>query len=362
MKGTSRGFSLIEILVVMAILCIVIMMGSETFMATIKGARRETGSSMTQIELTVALNYIRYDVEHAGYGLCRKFMGNIRYEEARDLEISHLNDAPSGIPRPIISDNNKGMNGSDRLVIKSVLAGTNETCTKWTYVKFGEPPKMWDDAKLRLKNNERVIVIKPGRGKERIDELVMDPNGSFFTLFKVEGLGPNFSPKTENERYIIYGVDPDTNLRMPFNRTDYFIRVPSSGMPSRCAPNTGILYKATLNHSDGRFTYLPIMDCVADFQVIFGVDLNGDGLLDSYIDDVSTYDAETLRKRIKEVRLYILTHIGKKDADYSFNQDRIYVGEFGKGRELNLPQVLGQTYRNYRWKIYSVAVQPKNLQ
>ncbi len=34
--------------------------------------------------------------------------------------------------------------------------------------------------------------------------------------------------------------------------------------------DTGILYKGTVNHADGLLTELPLLDCVADMQVIFG--------------------------------------------------------------------------------------------
>jgi len=356
----KEGFSLLEVLIVIALLSVIIMMGSETFMAIVKGSKKETGSASTQIESILSLNVIRYDVEHAGYGICKGFLGGINYQEAVDSEGANYNDAPSGVPRPILSGNNVGFNSSDRLVVKSVLVGTNETCTKWTYVRFGEAPKTWDNYKINLQNGERVIVIKPC-GPDKIDRLVVSSDGSFFTLFSSSGLGPDFTPKAPNEKYIIYGVDPDSPLRMPFNRADYFVMRPSSGIPVRCAPNTGILYKANLNHANGRFTYMPIMDCVADFQVIFGIDTNGDKIVDSYVDDISGYDASTIRNRVKEVRIYILTHEGGMDRDSSYGEKKIYVGEFGRGREFDLSLMIGGNWQNFRWKVYSVVIKLRNL-
>lgn len=356
----EKGFSLIEVLVVMAILSIVIMLGSETFTAIIKGVRRETGSITSQIETTLALNLIRYDVEHAGYGLCKKFMRGIIYSESQDPAGSLFNDAPSSVPRPIISGNNIELNGSDRLVIKSALSGTNEACTKWSYVKFGETPRVWDETKINIKNGERVIAIKPGGGRQ-VDELVVSSEGRFFTVFNSAGLEVDFTPKNEREKYVIYAIDPDTDLRMPFNRSDYFIRIPSSGMSTRCAPNTGVLYKANVNHKDGQYNYTPIMDCVADFQVIFGLDTSGDGSVDSYTDDISNLDVFGIRRVLKEVRIYILTHEGKKDKDFRFEQERIYVGEFAKGNEFSFPERIGEGWQNYRWRVYSIVVKPRNL-
>lgn len=361
MEKRTRGFTLVEILVVMALLSIIIMIGSETFTAIIKGTKREAGSTISQIETTLALNIIRYDVEHAGYGLYEKVSGSITYREAEDPFASLFNDSPSGIPRPLISGNNLGLNDSDRLVIKSVLSGLNKTCVKWSYVRFGMSPKTWDHEKIKIKDGERVIVIKPGTGQTPADELIVAPDGSFFTIFNSSGLGADFSPKKENETYVLYGIDPDTDLRMPFNRTDYFIRRPSSGLPEKCAPNTGILYKANVNHGNGKFTYMPIMDCVGDFQVIFGIDSDGNGTVDTYVDDISSENPFWIRQKVKEVRVYILSHEGKKDKDFRFNQERIYVGEFNKGHEFNLPQIIGEGWQNYRWRVYSIVIRPRNM-
>ena len=67
-------------------------------------------------------------------------------------------------------------------------------------------------------------------------------------------------------------------------------------MPQRCADNTGVLYKATVNHSDGLFSELALLDCVADMQVIYALDNNEDGEFldgagtpaDAYSDDITT--------------------------------------------------------------------------
>lgn len=358
--GSKKGFSLVEVLVVMAILAVIILISSDSFVAAIKGVRKETGSSITEMKSIFALNIIRFDVEHAGYGLATSFSSPIVYEEASASPASSFNDSPSSIPRPLISGNNIGFNGSDHLVVKSVLCGNNSTCEKWTYVRFGEAPKAWDLENLRLKSPERVIVVKPGEGKKKV-ELVVSPQGGFFTTFRQSGLGEAFSPKSDGERYIIYGVDPDTDLRMPFNRADFFISRPTRGIPKRCAPNTGILYKAVVNHANGGYSYLPILDCVADFQVVFGIDSNGDGVVESYEDDISSFSWQLIRERIKEVRVYILSHDGKFDPDYSFQSNKVYVGEFGKGREFDLSGLIGPKYRNFRWRIYSIVVKPRNL-
>ena len=139
----------------------------------------------------------------------------------------------------------------------------------------------------------------------------------------------NFDPPTgSTETYMVYGVDRNTNLRVPFNRADYFIKAPAT-MPSACAPNTRILYKGTLNHGDGGITELPILDCVADMQVVFYLDTNADGTIDTTLDSIAALTAQNIRDQVKEIRVYILAHEGQRDASYTYPNATIPVGPGG---------------------------------
>ena len=73
-------------------------------------------------------------------------------------------------------------------------------------------------------------------------------------------------------------------------------------IPQACAPNTGILYKATINQSDGAIINqsdgypLAILDCVADMQVIYRLDTNNDGTIDSPpVNDISGLTAQQIQ-------------------------------------------------------------------
>jgi hypothetical protein len=175
--------------------------------------------------------------------------------------------------------------------------------------------------------------------------------------------------------FLIYGIDPDTNLTKPFNRADYYIT--TTNVPSGCAPNTGVLRKAIVTQTNGTFpaaNLLPILDCVADMQVIYRLDIdengaigtssNADGSTVSSSEGASvatvqaTFNsAELIRKRLKEVRVYILTHEGQRDTGYTYPSTTITVGEFGLGRDFDV-----SAQRNYRWKVITLVVEPKNLQ
>ncbi|MBI1811031.1 MAG: hypothetical protein HYR78_03715 [Nitrospirae bacterium] len=166
---------------------------------------------------------------------------------------------------------------------------------------------------------------------------------------------------------------------MPFNRTDYYVRRPAgNAMPSQCAQNTGVLYKATVNHGDGNLTEFPLVDCVADFQVVFRLDMDEDGTIGTSANaDGSTVssseganvatvqatlaDAALLRQRLKEIRIYIIAHEGQLDATYTsastITMDDI--GGIGAFKVFDFA-ALGIS-RNYRWKLYTLVVTPTNL-
>ena len=164
---------------------------------------------------------------------------------------------------------------------------------------------------------------------------------------------------------------------MPFNRADYYVRVPATGMPQRCAPNTGVLYKATVNHSNGALTEMPIMDCVADMQVVFAIDntpTDTNTNPDLFGSIPVGYTAQNIRDQVKEVRVYIVAHEGQIDTAYTYTNSRtVPAAPAPVANEVDivdtqngvpvviLPAVPRTVARNYRWKVYSLVLTPYNL-
>jgi len=360
----EAGFGLIELLIVLTLFSIVIMMSTDTFSIILRQSGQESKVVGSQVDSIVGLNIMRYDIEHAGYGLPWSFQNALAYNEADASPANNFNDTPNP-PRGIGSANGFGYNGSDYLVLKSTVAGTSDTSQKWTYIIAGQNPKTWDSStntKLNLSNGDRVIVIRPRTDVNGLSQLVMDASSSVFsTQYNSTSFPSAFSPQKTSERFYIYGVDPSANLRMPFNRADYYVSRPATNMPISCAQNTGILYKATLNHADGTSTQMPIIDCVADFQVLFGVDTNSDGVIDSRTNDISSLNASQIRAQVREVRVYILAQEGQRDPYYTSAAPVVTVGEFGLGRDFNLAGTIGTGWQNYRWKLYTLVMKPKDL-
>lgn len=357
---TERGVSLVELLIVMALLAVLIVISSYSFPLIFKQSRKETQVVQSQIEGILGLEILRYTVEHAGFGLPSSFGGAISYAEASSSPESGFNNAPSGLPKPIQSGNNIDytgyISGSDYLVIRSSVASENAASRAWGYLT-GKGRKVFTVPKDEtLQSPYRVIVLRPKVDEQRAKELVVSAGGFFTTYPNFDG----FQPSSEDETYLLYGLDPDTDLRMPFNRADFYVRRPKE-MPEYCASGTGILYKGTISQGDGRKVEMPILECVADMQVAFGIDRDGDGTAEDLLEDISSLGAAQIRQTVRIVKVSILTHEGGIDRAYRHGTKVMRVGGTDYGRDLDLERAIGADWRYYRWRLCSLHIEPRNL-
>jgi prepilin-type N-terminal cleavage/methylation domain-containing protein len=373
------GFSLVELMITMIVFVFFIAAASQVFTGLLTQFKQQSKMAETNIEGMVGLEMLRQDIEGAGYGL--PWFGLIAYNEA-DGDPYSLNDSPTTAPRAVLSKNNATFSspnnifdGSDYLVIKAVNVGRNDACNKWTALSSALPSpyfKTWTPATENLANSDRVIVLRPGTTDADARTLVV--NGSAFST-TLGGVSSTPWRSTDlSETRLVYGIKPEgtpaSNPRMPFNRADYFIL--NANVPQRCAPHTGVLEKATVDHADGGFTYLPLLDCVADMQVIYALDNDEDGDFedgvggDVYNEDITTVPltAQQIRKRVKQVRVYILSHEGQRDATYTYPSSTIDLGgDVSLGGTFNLATKIGDPeYKYYRWKLYTIVVTPHNLE
>ncbi|MBT0665629.1 type II secretion system GspH family protein [Geobacter pelophilus] len=418
----DRGFTLVELIVSMAVFIFVIMITTDAFNLILLQTSKLMQSEESNIEGIVGLEQFRHDLQQSGFGLPYAFVNSDgtasandpQYEEAKDSPASDYNDAPSGIPRAIMSGNDLTgvgniVTGSDYLVLRGTSLAKSAASQKWTYVSYSSTspkPHAWQSSGENFVKNDWVIALRRAftNGKY-VNQLVLDPDilpsvtSNLYYSFTYDPTGfltpVAFNPSTKNDIFFIYGIaakDLD-DISMPFNRTDYFVLRPAEAksMPASCAPNTGILYKGNINQEDGKTNYsLPLMDCIADMQVIYGWDLKSggasgtDGLIDTYsradggavsgeasIAEVKGclgtdaqqpgYPAapECIRTSLKLVKVFILAQNGKKDPNYTSpaSYQLFDTGESTLGRTY----ALGNSMRNYRWKVYKLVVRPKNL-
>jgi prepilin-type N-terminal cleavage/methylation domain-containing protein len=405
------GFSLVELMITMVVFVFVIAAASQVFTGLLTQFKQQSKIAETNIEGIVGLEILRRDIEHAGYGLPWNVTGANwsdlpNYIEAESISCTpntnDFDDAPNNAPKAILSRNNASFsgcgansifNGSDYLVIKAVNITRSDTTQRWTRLRSGNEKRNGLSGD-NFDDTDRVIVISPGSTDANGMALVAYSSGGTTYWHTTYDATSNFAPADETETRVIYGLDPlDTTgepytRRMPFNRADYYIWRNSTStatdeVPDRCAPNTGVLIKAVIRQKNGqRENPLPLLDCVADMQVVFGLDTDAtpDNVINCYVnnlaDSLATVDAENIRNRIKEVRVYILAHEGQIDRAFTFTPpipaSSIRVGESSAvlpggsctgvtvlGRDFDLSGITN--WQNYRWKVYTLVVKPNNL-
>lgn len=387
----ESGFSLVELMIYMALLGILMTMVFSSFTPVMRTSSRQWRMAETKIETGLGLDLLRSDLEHAGFGLPWSFPVGITpspyFEPAALTAPAAMNDTPN-VPRALVSEDASAfsMNSSDYLTIKALNVVRNNASQKWGWLGrdaahvTSVQPLSADAFDSGGADYDRVLVIRPEVSSGDNRQLVLDGT-NYFARPEPAFLTPFAPPETPNdpngERYLIYGIINDNDPRRPFNRSDYYIN--NAGMPAQCAPGTGTLVKATLNHGDDNFFILPIVDCVADFQIVYYLDTDGDGGWETRADagGLSGLTAQQIRDQVKSIRCYVLTHQGGVDATYTHPLDpatglpTINVGEVaadgitlqaGAGRAFDLNATIGATWPNYRWKVISLAVTPRNLQ
>ena len=350
MKRRESGFSLLELMIALAIVAGVLAAASTFFIGAVKQYKVQTKITESNVEGILGLELLRQDLESLGYGLAWNNLPS--YSEASSVV---LND-DGAAPRAVVSIDCTSLginNGSDYLVIKSTRVGMDNAAGKWTTLRAGAVTRDWGFAEENLATGDRVIVLSPGSSTTDQRVLLTPVGGEDF------GNLASFDPDDAFQTNIVYGIGSMATTRFPFNRADYYI-VGNAVYPTprHCAPNTGTLVKRVVRHSDGALDNpLPLLDCVADFQVIFGLDNNADRVVDSWSMDVSAplLSAAELRSQLVEVRIHILAQSGQRDDSYTYPQDNVYVGSEAAGRVFDV-----SGYRNYRWKQYTIVVKPRN--
>ena len=393
----EAGYTLAELVVAMLIFSIVMTLITVSFNRIVASSAQIVKSADTDIGGLIGLELLRGDLELAGFGLPWSLPTGVSYSEAPDrvlvtgcqdgcpnADAIKFNDAPLSAPRAVVVGDNVGYNGSDYLILKGTALGMNATSRSWSYLNYSsvgaviKPSK--SEVELKSGNGDRVIVLKNGvSGGVATRELVTD--GGAFTLVFNQTFPQAFLPTSVLDSYLVYGVAPADSsgraLSFPFNRADYYIARPDE-MSITCAPGTGVLYKSILNQNwtTKPYEYYPILDCVADLQVIFFLDSNGDGKVDAHLHDLSGYSPSDIRGQVQEIRVYILAQQGRKDLSYLYPVSDpnkvIVVGDPDLDQALGtvlgsvwtqsaLANAFGPDWRNYHWKVFTIVVQPHNL-
>ncbi len=156
----ENGFSLIELIIVVAILGFVLAAMSDMFVGLLRGFKQQSKITETNIEGVIGLEMLRRDIQSAGYGLPWIIPASTTYSEATNATALAYNDVAPNPPRAILS----GFDTSNRayLVIKAINVARNDACTKWTHLLSSGATTSWTPPSENLKSTDKVIVISPG--------------------------------------------------------------------------------------------------------------------------------------------------------------------------------------------------------
>ncbi|MDO5674718.1 MAG: prepilin-type N-terminal cleavage/methylation domain-containing protein [bacterium] len=364
---SQAGFSLIELLVYMAILGLLMTLVMISFTQTMRRSGQQSSIAETTIEASIGLGMLRIDLEHAGFGLPWEWQddGNMSYTEPEPFS----GDSDE-VPRALSSENlsNGSLNRADYLVVRGTNVARGEASQRWGYVGRDGLRNI----QLRaigeggFTATDRLLVIRPQTETGELRQLLMDGDDYFFTTGTIHKVAPE--PSTidpDGAKFLVYGFNDDADISRPFNRVDYFVS--AANVPTQCAPNTGVLGKRQINQADGGGVFMPIVDCVADFQIVYYMDTDGDGGWDEAFnaDNISGLSAAQVRDQVKAIRCFILTHEGAFDTGYTHPNNEITVGDTinnkSVGRTFDLAERIKGNWANYRWKVHSVTVSPKNF-
>jgi prepilin-type N-terminal cleavage/methylation domain-containing protein len=252
---SQAGFTLIELIIVMGIFIVAIMLSSDAFNRIASLSTQQIKSSESNIQGIVGLELMRADIEHAGYGLPWKMPFEANFEEsqvapnflAKGINPAFFNDinnigveednkaprafqsAPASFAtadpdEPASAD--PSTDGRDYLVVKSTAIGMSNATKKWSYVEgtgAGATLKVWGENDFV--SGERVIVQKlPERelitvsGAAALAANVSDSGKTFSDI--LDGSPPklsknDFAPQQDSDVYLVYGVTPSSDLRVP---------------------------------------------------------------------------------------------------------------------------------------------------
>jgi prepilin-type N-terminal cleavage/methylation domain-containing protein len=377
----NKGFSLIEQLIVLVLFSVVITITSNIFDALLPKAKSLAKSEISSTQGIIGLEMLRSDLEKTGFGLFTGVdISPPTYSEAVATPASNYNDAPNGIPRAITAGNDLTsavLSGTDYLVIKATNVAVNSASQCWTVVNGSSASKVWGANDLKESRNDRVVALTQSYINNEMSRKLIYSGSNTTVAYKANAkYAAPFATYSGNMQYYYYGLDNTSTTRTPFNRADYMVKRISGDVPDKCSPAAGVLYKSILNQSDGSMQDIALLDCVADMQVVFGWNTGTDSsnfAVDTYTNadgsspgGLSTAvqpltDANTIMTRLKLIKVYILAQDGGYDKNYTNTNTAMKVGVTGETGFTKTVNLTLSDYRNYRWKLYHLAVRPKNL-
>lgn len=365
LKSNFNGTTLTELLITLAIFSIVMAGIYSVYTMYSRHATREYRLAQSEVEIVLAKNIIERDVMMAGYGLADDYPGFVFSPEPVSIGATD-NIAPGSTPNPLGGRYpTTGLAGADALYMMGTALGIYSRAAQgWSYLKSTSPHEfqMWEDDRENIHPGDRVIYVEP-------NTRTLIAEGSTWRF--VAPSAPEFGEES-GRGSLVYGLSRPPSgggfeIPRPYYIIQYRLGGSPSALPKTCAHGTRSLQRVEMT---GGESIEPLLACVRDIQIAFGVDVGEpeDGTIDFWDNGgtlVSSYDALSRKRRLKQVRVYLLVQQGERDPDYLYvnpenpsNPARIRVGDerLGIGRDVNLTT----EQRRYRWRRIALTVMPRN--
>ncbi len=341
--GNEKGVTFVELLVTLAIFSVVMASVYSIYTTQIKHTTREFRLAESEMELGIAKTIIDRDLMMAGYGIA---------DDYGALAIT---------PLPMNADDAVSLTTYDSLSLRGTAIGIlSHSSQGWTYITSMGPPvtfKTWNDNRENISVGDKVIYIEPNTR-----EILTTGSTAIFTYPTI--------PSEADKGTLVYGLHSESAV-LPYYTVQYLM---GGTPPSTCATGTLNLLRAESRNEDPPLpgARRPILNCVMDFQVAFGLDTDENGTIDVWDPisagdfQINSYDITALKRRVKQVRVYILVQEGNRDTDYAYSNpdspgspNTIRVGDnaLATGRDITLTA----EQRRYRWRVISLNVTPRNL-
>lgn len=369
-----NGFSLVEMLISLFIFSMIISVVFTSFDTQVKHTTREYKLAESDMEVGIAKSIIERDISMAGYGLAEDYGTSIGDVTCPSGLRSNSFTGNFCIPGIAVATN---ANPDTLTLMGTALGMETRAAQGWTYIASAAPTfQIWGDTREDVKGdatgNDVVILMEPST-KRLLAE-------STEWLFKYDGSNATpanrMTSRPSGITYsnpaigtLVYGLyTPGTGItdaNIPYYAVRYYLGGTS---PSNCASGTSSLLRAESRNTTtpvcGTWPCQgdPLLSCVLDFQVAFGLDSNEDGSIDLWDNGgatAATYtDMQSLRRRLKQIRVYILMQSGNYDPNYTAPSP-IWAGEnnLNTGRSVTLTAA----QQKFRWRVVSLNVTPRNI-
>jgi prepilin-type N-terminal cleavage/methylation domain-containing protein len=412
MKWQS-GMTLVELMVSLAIVLLVVVAATAAYLKILTSYKSQGAVSQNFMQNLTGFDLIRYDLQMAGYGLPASISG-FNYTEATapntytgyqpPYDPSGLNESSLGItggpPHAFavlngagagaVGENTLSGNISAVLAIKSAVANINSASGHFGVLSTSG----LDTSATNLVTGDHYILIDAAGVLQQGSAPGVWDN-TFNSGAPPAALGSGLLG-------FLYGLNTSSIGAMPFNRADYFLD--NQNLPSYCAPGTFELYRGYVNQTTpvnagdpqvGQLVATPLIDCVEDFQVAFGIDPSGAGtspilwqsdLTQTYIglmDSSTLMTPPQLQQFLREVKIFILYQEGRGNVSTSTgigSSGTISLGDTatattGLTNNIHLNPLGGNTFTpgdpavaatcpqctQYRWRVKEIDVKPMNL-